>query len=204
MAPCHCTLGAGLAMRSFQPAEYGPVLAPLVSGDRTRPLDHGRPDPALRSALQLATVEAAFAHAPLADAEMAASGIAGLWLVHDFLDESHAISQNIDAPTGAFWHGIMHRREGDFSNAKYWFRRVGAHEALDELGASVAELGRDATTFQLAQQLATNGRFDPMAMVDLCQNAQRAGGAAEQFCRRVQQAEWELLFDFCYRRAVGD
>ncbi len=190
-------------MRLFQPADYGPVLAPLVSGERNRPLDRGRPDPGLRSSLQLATVDAAYAHAPLADAEMAAASLAGLWLVHDFLDESHAISQNIDAPTGSFWHGIMHRREGDFSNAKYWFRRVGAHEVLDELGAAVAALGRDEATWACAERLAPGGRFDPYAMVDMCQNARRAAGPEGNLCRRVQQAEWELLFDFCYRCAVG-
>jgi hypothetical protein len=41
-------------------------------------------------------------------------------------------------------------------------------------------------------------------MVDACQTALRSGGDAEQFCRRVQQAEWDLLFDYCYRRALGD
>ena len=53
---------------------------------------------------------------------MAACCLAGVWLLHDYLDESHTISQRIDTPSGSFWHGIMHRREGDFSNAKYWFR----------------------------------------------------------------------------------
>ncbi|MEM6561275.1 MAG: hypothetical protein AAF656_06725, partial [Planctomycetota bacterium] len=46
-----------------------------------------------------------------ADAEAASAALAGLWLWHDFLDESHTISQGIDNQTGAFWHMIMHRRE---------------------------------------------------------------------------------------------
>jgi hypothetical protein len=49
---------------------------------------------------------------------------AGLWLYVDDLDRSHHVSQSIETPVGSYWHGIMHRREGDFSNAKYWFRRA--------------------------------------------------------------------------------
>src|SRR5258706_16358356 len=38
--------------------------------------------------------------------------LAGLWLWHDWLDESHQISQSLHSATGSFWHAIMHRREG--------------------------------------------------------------------------------------------
>jgi len=51
---------------------------------------------------------------------------AAIWYYVDDLDRSHNIAQNIEGPEGAFWHGLMHRREGDFWNAKYWFRRAGA------------------------------------------------------------------------------
>ena len=43
----------------------------------------------------------------------------GLWLYVDELDRSHRISQQIPDATGSFWHGIMHRREGDFGNSHY-------------------------------------------------------------------------------------
>src|SRR5690606_38969416 len=45
---------------------------------------------------------------------------AGLWLYIDELDRSHVVSQTIDDATGSYWHGIMHRREGDFGNSHYW------------------------------------------------------------------------------------
>jgi hypothetical protein len=175
-------------MHEFRPSDYGPVLAPLVSGDRCRDLGEGSPDAAIRSALVAASVETAFAHAGIFDRDMAECCLAGLWLVHDFLDESHTISQGVETPTGAFWHGVMHRREGDFSNAKYWFRRVGNHEVIAQLGDLAAEFG---------------GELDPIAFVDACREAVRSGGPNADFCRRVQQAEWELLFDFCYRRATA-
>lgn len=57
----------------------------------------------------------------------------GLLLWNDDLYASHAISQNISEPIGSYWHGIMHRREGDFSNSKYWFSKVGDSPIFEEL-----------------------------------------------------------------------
>ena len=72
---------------------------------------------------------------------MAEGCLAGLWLLYDFLDESHTISQSLDTLEGSYWHGIMHRREPDYENAKYWFRRVPVHPIHAELAAGGAGTG---------------------------------------------------------------
>src|SRR5271154_5224554 len=59
--------------------------------------------------------------------------LAGLWLWHDGLEESHRISQSISDSTGSFWHAVMHRREGDFSNSKYWYARTTGHPVFQTL-----------------------------------------------------------------------
>lgn len=173
-------------MSSFDPQTYGPLFAALVSGDRCRSLGEGEPDCSIRAELEKLSVKSAFAHVEggVADRKMADCCLAGVWLLHDYLHESHQVSQGIDTTSGSFWHGIMHRREGDFSNSKYWFRRVGRHPVFD----------------LLAEQ---EGSWDPYAFVDECQASVRSGQQHDR-CLDLQQLEWELLFDFCYRNAVGE
>jgi hypothetical protein len=192
-------------MAAFDPQVYGPVFAPLLAVDRRRALNEGKRSVAERAALGPMSTKIAFAHAgrTVADRDMALCSIAGVWLLHDELDESHTITQSIKSDSGSYWHAIMHRREGDFSNAKYWFRHVGEHPTFDALAVRVAELAAKHGQTAAMSRLAPQGAWQPFAFVDLCQQALREGGPLAEFCLDVQQAEWELLFDHCYRAAVG-
>ena len=141
--------------------------------------------------------------APPANIEEAKAVVAGLWLWHDFLDISHTISQSIETPTGSFWHAIMHRREGDFSNAKYWYRRVGSHAALKTIAARINVLTESLPADKTLFRLTANG-FDPNALVDLAEAVHRSPEHPHHgLAVSIQQLEWQTLFETCVRSAAG-
>lgn len=181
-------------MVDFDPKRYGPAFAELLQIDRLRRLDEGSPEIAMRDQLAELSPRIAFEQAEIVDTDMARCCLAGIWLLYDFLDESHTVSQAIGTTSGSYWHGIMHRREGDFSNAKYWFRKVGDHPVYGRLADELVVLGEE--------RFLSAGQWDPFDFVDACQAA-GADGANSDACRRVQHAEWELLFDYCYNAATA-
>ncbi|HEY7309114.1 MAG TPA: hypothetical protein VH643_07055 [Gemmataceae bacterium] len=188
-------------MTTFDPTVYSPAVAELLREPRLAPLDPGRPNKAVHAQLTALTNDNAFAPFLVRDLDMAAACLAGLWLYHNYLDESHAISQELHTTTGSYWHALMHRREPDFDNAKYWFRRVGAHPVYTELRRSAVELAGDAPA--AAAFLHTQTDWEPFAFVDLCAAALVGRAPCVELCQRIQKREWELLFDWCYRQAVG-
>jgi hypothetical protein len=40
------------------------------------------------------------------------------------LDAAHRVAQDVDGGDGAWVHAYLHRKEGDLSNAGYWYRRA--------------------------------------------------------------------------------
>ena len=168
-----------------------PNLAAVWPGRRLMPLGLGAPDASVRSMLTSLTAESIAPNAR--DPELARACLAGLWLGHDFLDESHAISQELTGPEGAYWHGLMHRREPDYWNSKYWMRRAGVHPIHSDLIEAVRTLNMPTDV----DRLTTRTKWDACEFVDLCERAATGGGALEAFCREAQRIEWNLLFDYC-------
>lgn len=66
-----------------------------------------------------------------------------LWLEKkgDF-DGAHAIAQDVDDADGALVHAYLHRKEGDLSNAGYWYRRAGSRPFEQGLDAEWEALVR--------------------------------------------------------------
>jgi hypothetical protein len=187
----------------LDPKAYGPAFAPLLEGDRLPALGPGAANEPRRPALEKLRVPEAFAPFQVVDREMAASCLAGIWLLHDFLEESHRISQEIHTPTGSYWHGLMHRREPDFDNSKYWFRRVGKHPIFADLAKNARELLGDGHGPVEIRFVKEQVNWDPFAFIDVCETALHGEPELEGICRQVQLIEWRLLFDYCVREATG-
>ncbi|MDI9638910.1 hypothetical protein QPK87_28110 [Kamptonema cortianum] len=66
--------------------------------------------------------------------------VAGLWLYCDDLDASHDVSQRLTCETGCWWHAVMHRREGDFGNSRYWYRQAKDHPLFLGIGMDPFEI----------------------------------------------------------------
>ena len=150
-------------MTPFDPTKYPPPLAALWAIERLPELGPGSPNESVATGARGPVARTRLSR-PSTTAKRRSACISGLWLYHDFLDESHTISQDLPSWFGSYWHGIMHRREPDASNAKYWFRRVPANPVFEALAADAPNSGSRST-----------GQWDPFAFVDRCETRARHG-----------------------------
>jgi hypothetical protein len=139
-----------------------------------------------------ASDSAIFAPDAIADAGMASLIRGGLLYAVDAIDHAHRIFQDAKSDLGSYWHGMIHRREGDFDNARYWFRRSGRLPFFQKLHREAAE-----SSSLVARQID----WDPYLFTGQCEQV-RFGAEEDRELALIQRAEFELIFDYCWRQAV--
>jgi hypothetical protein len=118
----------------------------------------------------------------------------GLLYAIDALDPAHRIFQDAHDDLGAYWHGMMHRREGDFDNARYWFRRAGAQPFFNALHGAASEFSPD---------MARQSNWDPYLFTGQCEQARFGAEEIVGEMAKLQRAEFDAIFDYCWRQSVA-
>lgn len=175
---------------------YPEHIQKLLLNDYLMPLDDGEEHSDFRTKLE----DPALSNYLLSgsDRVMGNACLSGLWLYHNFLNTSHEISQEIDTPEGSYWHAIMHRREGDYWNSKYWIRQCGSFSLASAMKEKLKE--EDFRPAGPDLQKVTE-RWDPQRFVDVCERIVSEGGNDHEAAQRIQMLEWESLFRHCLKKA---
>ncbi len=194
---------------------YSSTIASIVQKLETRePLPPLAPseewDSQLTNRISDISLETLFDGQSIGDSTMGDAVQSGLLIWNDALEASHTISQSIESGTGSYWHGIMHRREPDYSNAKYWFRRVGGHSifpALRECALRLLQAGSAESDSLADYTEAIEGaeEWDAFRFVDWCEAADRDRStpeAVKAFLQAVQVEEIKLLLHYSYQGAL--
>lgn len=129
----------------------------------------------------------------LADRSAFALVKGGLFYALDALPEAHAIFQDAHDDTGSYWHGMLHRREGDFDNARYWFRRAGTMPFF-------SEIHRRACAH--SELMARQSNWDPYLFTGQCEQAKFGADELTAEMVALQRAEFDAVFDYCWRQSV--
>jgi hypothetical protein len=70
--------------------------------------------------------------------------VQGLWWDgHGDWNRAHQCAQDQDDAEGAAVHAYLHRKEGDLSNARYWYRHAGRSEQTGPLQTEWDSLARE-------------------------------------------------------------
>lgn len=146
------------------------------------------------------------------DDGQAVKSVLHLW--NESLDLSHELSQDMHTPLGSCLHGIMHRMEGDYSNAKYWFRQAGSlpvHSSLLELAKALSPVGDwerigSVTLRSQLERLVSASAWDSLLFVDAIAHQVTVAhdAAAEELLLELQWTELKLLLQYAIQQSGGE
>jgi hypothetical protein len=108
-----------------------------------------------------------------------------LLLIAGDIESAHRIVQESPDTDGNYLHGMVHRVEGDFDNARYWFFQAGVHPAS-------AEIYRRAAAN--SQTVSSRPTWDPSRVTDWLQES-RTEELSEEL-RTVLRIESEVLLEY--------
>jgi len=130
--------------------------------------------------------------------------IAALHLRNESLSLSHSYAQQIEHDmTGAYWHGIMHRMESDYSNARYWFWQASRHPVMQQVQQRVSEWLQQHWRGQVNElrsntilQSFQHGGWSSEQFIEVVKLSSTLDNEAKQLLTMIQAIEMDALFQY--------
>jgi hypothetical protein len=122
-----------------------------------------------------------------------------LWLRVGIIEPAHEIVQDGTMPLASYLHGVVHRLEADYWNAKYWFRQVQDRRLLQSISIAMVERIEKEGLLDLAKDLnvVQASVFSPADFVTAHEQLnQHSNTEPEQTAamERIAWLEWESLW----------
>ncbi|WP_256760789.1 hypothetical protein [Cohnella sp. WQ 127256] len=134
---------------------------------------------------------------------------AALHLWNDSLSAAHVLVEHLMTSTGSALHGIIHRREGDYDNAKYWFHHAGDHPAFHSLQIRTTRFLREQKISQgplrdVFDKMSSQGSWNPYLFINAVaiQENYIDEGHPRGLLEHIQHMELEALMRFIEGRIV--
>ncbi len=195
----------GESMKKDYPPQIAQIVANLDTRQPLPPLTPKEPwKRKLTETLQTMPLTNLLGNQTLKNSSLENTVKIGLLIWNDALDEAHRILQDINTKTGDYWHAIVHRREPDYENSKYWFNRVGNHPVYPFLRKQMLDLlkkhsleSNELASYETTIQDGHN--WEAAQFVDWCESVtQDSKVEVIHFLQRAQVEEIKILLDYSY------
>jgi hypothetical protein len=125
-----------------------------------------------------------------------------LYLYLDCFEEAHNIANEREGAWEGNWlHAILHRREPDAGNAKYWYARVqapeGAYRAIGWAAMEILGNKPPKGLEKLAEKVKKSCLWEPELFVEACDKVRQGppNSPEYQMLVRLQEIEWRNLLE---------
>ena len=177
-------------------SRYPDFIQRLLLHERTldEPLPKEPTDYELVIRLREADDARIFGGLPLRPSAPVALVRAGLFYYHNALEDSHKQAATLDGDIASYWHGMVHRREGDFENARYWMRRAGEQPVFQEMQGRASDA---------SPHMSRQSNWDPFLFIHLCEQYKYGETTYKKEIGHLQRVEFAAMFDYAWRQCVS-